>query len=476
VKRKALPPEASEDGGRSDGMERDSLLEKLASLDSRHLAEVLLSLTESSEEVDRAVSRLTASPKENIRRFKAGLAALKRRRRFIPIYESGRFADKLCSLLDDLDASAVEPRVGVELVASFYRSDAAVFEACDDSNGSVGDVFRSDAQERFVRYAAACEEKDWIIEVVIDLMGEDPYGVRDAVVEAASLYLPEGALRILADRLWSAGESEDREVDPRFRRERIGGRWFGLVEMVARQLNDPHLFERARRTRWPDLGTAACFDIATVWFAAGDPKMALSWLGRIDPGESFLADKRDDLLISIFRKLDRRGELETLLRRRFAAYRSHERLRELLEVIGVEQGEEMIDEAAEAILHSANFSSSDACFLLKCSRAEEAAKYILDRRARLDGDMWYDLHPLAESMEAAAQPLAATVVYRALLDSVLKRAYTRAYGHGVRQLQRLDHLAEEIVNWGEVLPHREYFAGLREHHGRKSSFWGRYDG
>ena len=77
-------------------------------------------------------------------------------------------------------------------------------------------------------------------------------------------------------------------------------------------------------------------------------------------------------------------------------------------------------------------------------------------------------------MESAARPLCASVIYRALLDSILRRARTKTYAHGVRYLKKLDILAKSVLNWHSAANHAVYMEHLRQKHGRKRSFWTRY--
>lgn len=405
---------------------------------------------------------------DSIRAFKAGLAALRRRKRFVPYRASGAFAADLRELLAGLN-DGIAPRMGVELVAAFYRLDSAVFEACDDSDGTVGDVFRFDARDRFVHYAIQFEDKAGLADLLFDLLEEDDYGVRDSVLDAVARYLPELTLRSLAERERKAAEALAPQNHP-IRDSKRNHRLI-LVELIARQLNDPRLFERARRAHVPELGTAACTEIAKAWLAAGHPAVSLGWLERIDAADRFMAYERDELLATIYRELGRRDELEQLARRRFRASRSREALEELLNVIGPQYQDEVVAEATEIISRSIDFAAHDAAFLLECGDAGSAATYVVRRQAQVDGDYWSSLVPLARGFEEAEQPLAATVIYRALLDSILARAQTRTYGHGARYLRRLDGLSLSVADWKGVSPHTEYVASLRQRHARKTSFW-----
>ncbi len=407
-----------------------------------------------------------------IRRFRSGLAALRRRRRFIPYGEAPAFARDLRGLLDLTASPTTDPRTGAELVAAFFRADAAAFEACDDSDGLVGDVFRMAARDRFTDLASRCDDKAWIADLLFSLLESDEYGVRDSLLDHAARFLPAPVLRSLADRMWAAAHAgSSGHQRERQRIERV--RWLALTGQVARQLRDPELFERALLAHWPDAGPAACVDIAEAWLEAGDATTALGWLERIPPEERFLAYQRDRLLGEVFRRLGRHEDLEALLRRRFLAEPGRETLEDLLEVVAPERREEAIAAATRAIFAADEFASRSAAFLVENERTSDAARYVVQHRARIDGDDWTNLPSLARNLTRAGQSLAATVIYRALLDAILARARTAAYPAGARHLRELARLAGEIADWDGLPTHDEYRTTLRERHGRKVSFWKR---
>ena len=205
---------------------------KLRGLGPEQLSDALLKLAEQSDEAEALVGRLTATTAERIQRFKRGLTGVRRRKRFIRWGETGAYARELRYLLDELRPGVDDPKTGVKLVASFIKSDEAVFRAIDDSSGSVGDVFRLDAREHFARFAAECEDKDWVADQVFELSRQDDYGVRDAVVEVAGQYLPEPVLRDLAQRMWSEAQAttppKEKWDDRDFRRRH----WLILVGLL----------------------------------------------------------------------------------------------------------------------------------------------------------------------------------------------------------------------------------------------------
>ena len=441
--------------------------QQLIELGVEVLAETLLELASRDDAASDLMDRMIATPEENIKRFKAKLVGLKRRRRFIPWGESRAFAGELAALLEDLKAGVDDPRTGCELVAAFYEADCGALGSCDDSNGSVGDVFRFDARDLFVSFASSCEEKEWLGDLLLRLNREDDYGVRDALIDCAGGYLPEPVMRTMIERLWKSAEKESDEYRKRH--------WLRMVESLARQIKDAPLFEKARIASWGKLSTAACIDIARVYLESGDAKTSLSWLERIPAEETFKGDDKNRLLLEVYGKLGQSDKQEEIAWRIFKGYRSDSTLSTLLEVIGEEERERVLTRETTIILQEERLSYSDASFLISVGRMAEAESYLFVRAGQLNGDFYNILLPLAEAMEKDGRMLIATVIYRALLDSILRRAQSKYYSHGVRYLKKLDKLSETISDWRGVAPHAAYLAGLRRDHGRKSAFWGKYD-
>src|ERR671910_1141445 len=77
-------------------------------------------------------------------------------------------------------------------------------------------------------------------------------------------------------------------------------------------------------------------------------------------------------------------------------------------------------------------------------RIDLAAKLVLDHRGTWDGRHYGMLVPAAGALEHD-HPAAATVLYRALIDDILARARSPAYGHAARYLAKL-----EAMSVGEI--------------------------
>lgn len=134
----------------------------------------------------------------------------------------------------------------------------------------------------------------------------------------------------------------------------------------------------------------------------------------------------------------------------------------------------MIENEMADILGEKRLSHSNALFLVETGHPEAAEAYLLERAGMLDGDFYTGLLPLAEAMETGGRALCASIIYRALLDSILNRARAKAYAHGAGHLEKPDMLAPAVSDWRGFERHKLYLKHLRDQHARKRSFWPRY--
>ncbi|MGB5107797.1 MAG: DUF6880 family protein [Candidatus Zixiibacteriota bacterium] len=402
-----------------------------------------------------------------LKSVKRRLASLKSRQRFIDYRESGPFAHELEAVLEEIESVVENPRHGIELIREFIETDGAVLGNSDDSNGSIGDVYKYSARDFFVRYAIQCEDKGWLYDVILGLYRQDEYGVRDFLIEAANSFLTEPWLRRMADEFWELALQESGE----YRRRH----WFLSVEMIARQLKDAGLFERARRTMWPDLSTAACIDIAEVYFESGDTITALRWLERVPPEETVMADARDRLLLNIATRIGDQSRAEQAAWRIFRRYRSAETLSLLLSAVGQEQKDDVLNGEIELIQQDTVLNYSNVDFLIETEYVGVAERYVIDRRDQINGEIYPDLVSWARTFERHERHLVVTIIYRALLDSILRRGISKYYSHGIRYLRKLDQIAPKLVTLGIIAEHENYKATLLSIHKRKFAFWSKYN-
>ncbi|MEA3467819.1 MAG: hypothetical protein U9R57_06305 [Thermodesulfobacteriota bacterium] len=421
-----------------------------------------------SDAADDMVDRLIATPQENTARFKEKLSSLKHSRHFIDWRESLSFSRELEAMLQDLEAGVSDPMTGVELVSAFYETDKRVFDNCNDSSDHVGQVYSFDAKELFVKYASRCENKEKVADIILKLQENDDYGVREILIDSAADCLPETVIRSMITKIQKLVDTSKDEYQKRYKA--------GLIESLARQIKDAKLFAETRISSWEKLTTAAQIGIARVYLESGDANTAHSWLKKISADDTSHGYEQDELLLNIYRQLGEDQKLTELLYKKLKSYRSTDTLQELLDVIGEEKrGDVILAETAE-ILSDKQFRSHDAEFLISIGKIDAAETYLLDRASKINGDLYSSLLPLAQTMETEERSIAASVIYRSLLTSILDRGYTKAYSYGAQYLKQLDTMADSISDWGDFEIHDVFKNRIYEAHKRKRSFWPKYDG
>ena len=157
------------------------------------------------------------------------------------------------------------------------------------------------------------------------------------------------------------------------------------------------------------------------------------------------------------------------------SHHSTDTLQALLDVIGNDKQDEVIANEVALILESSTLRESDAEFLISIEKIDEAEEYLLKRADQLNGDYYVSLLSLAKAMESEKRNLAASLIYRSLLVSILERGYTKAYPHGIRYLKKLDNLTKAITDWKKFNDHETFKDQIFQSHGRKRSFWSKYE-
>jgi hypothetical protein len=436
----------------------------LIRLGAERLAEELLRLAEHSRTAVDRIDFITSSKREILDRFELQLDELCNGE-FYDWRSIEEYADRLKQLLCNLKESIDNSCEGVKRVGQFFERDSAIMESCDDSDGSVGMVFSIDATDCFVHFSKKCEHKEFVAKKLLELALNDQYGLRDQLIEQASECLPEQWLRWLVEQLQQGDEEESYNAH----QSAI------FLQSLARQLRDPQLFEEV--TLRSKLSFISCLGVAQVYLDNGDATRAQGWTERASlefPSTYYLLSYGyQTIRREICRQLgDRAGE-ERMAWEIFRSNRSVERLTELLQTLGEEQREVVVNEETTLILASSkdNLVESDVTFLLQLGHVDAAEEYLMKRTNQLNK---VDYITLTEWVDQLVQnALLASLIYRELINDILQRGYTKAYHYAVDYWFQLQQLSPKISVWEPYLTHQYYQQQVHQEHGRKRSFWQR---
>ena len=112
-----------------------------------------------------------------------------------------------------------------------------------------------------------------------------------------------------------------------------------------------------------------------------------------------------------------------------------------------------------------------ASLLIRLGEPAAAEALLLGEPEQVGSKLYGKLGPLLQALREHDCPRGETVLYRALLQSVLDHAQTRAYGQAAHYLSRLREIAHVTHSLAPLPSHEAFEAEIRARHGRKMTFW-----
>ncbi|MCM2349682.1 MAG: hypothetical protein NDI69_06655 [Bacteriovoracaceae bacterium] len=447
-------------------MDDEDKILKLMQLEKKVLAKTLITLSGKHSDVASAIDRMISDKTANVRRFISGLSAYKSDSNFRGWSEASEFAEELEELLSDLEEGASCPREAIKLLKSFFESDHEIVHRCDDSSGFISNVFRYRATELFVKSATECDDKDWLANILWDLITHNDYGLRDELIDKIGQLLPERNMREIVERLWALHQ-ENKDG------ERIVSRELILLEAMAKGLKDPLLLEKVIREEGENNPNYNNGCLGEMYFLCGDFKKAIHFLEKVEKSSSHYW-KVDDLLLKAYAEVGDVVKQKKMAWDIFRSHRTKEYFEAVLEIEGHSKYQELLKHEIDIIFQDKELKNQNVDFLFEMELFDEAEAYIISRRKNLNGNHYEILADWAELFDLKKKVLVSTFTYRALLDSILERAYSKAYHHGVDYLVKLNEQADLIQDWKGGPTHNCYFENLKNDHKRKHGFWSQY--
>ncbi|MCW2318538.1 hypothetical protein M2322_004107 [Rhodoblastus acidophilus] len=448
-------------------------LEALVGLGSEKLAQIILDEATANAPFRKKVNAALAGAKGAdavAALIDRRLAALEKARAMVAWEKEKDFAADLAATVETIvkELAAADAALAVERLLRFIDTHATVFERIDDSSGRIQDVYWRAAQAApDLAAKMPDDQRAGLIKPLTKSLGVDTHGLGAGVAIALAPLLPEAALAAWERTLKGAGD-DDRTVSVR------------QAIADARGDLDHFLALEAQRPDWRQEPLRA----AEKLFAAGRLDEALSWARREHRGgfayaiETDIAEgrisrphdlQRVDLEARILEAQGDRKAAQALRWQAFETTLNPGPLRAYLKKLGDFEED---DEVARAFAHveaSPNIYLALA-FFAGWPRLDLAAKLVLAHAGRWEGRHYGALGTTGGALEEA-HPLAASILYRALLDDILARGKSQAYGHGARYLAKLGMLSANISDWRTLDDHIAYGQTLRKTHGRKFGFW-----
>lgn len=130
-----------------------------------------------------------------------------------------------------------------------------------------------------------------------------------------------------------------------------------------------------------------------------------------------------------------------------------------------------LDKAFAAVRASKHIDEA-LLFLIEWPKLDLAAQHVMAHAKKWDGSNYEYLVPAADAL-AEDQPVAATLLYRVLIDHILGRGLSAAYEHAAHYMRTLAQLSLRLPENPPFADHAAFVGGLQTRHPRKYGFWQR---
>ncbi|WP_417247249.1 DUF6880 family protein [Celeribacter sp.] len=459
-------------------------IEKLTELPAQKLAQLVLDEAERNVGFRRQVKAALAAksgPEGIAKLIDRRLSGLERAKSFIDWDKARAFRDDLQSLTDTIEAelAPAAPDMAMDRFIRFIATHERVFERVDDSSGHVQDVYYLaiiSAGKLTAQLSAS--EAALLPDKIMARLDETTHGYLADLTKAIAPHLPQSTLArwdAELDAAFAQRKLEEAKLSTDRWHYSMTSQWSKMRQTIAEACGDIDLMITLESGKKPHMQDVQ--GMAGRLLAAGRADEALEWVrkpgSRVKGQDDALSPNRVQIEASILEALGDKSAAQALrwqcFESRLSADILHDYLKNLPDFYDIEP-------ETSALQYGLSHQVPELAlrFYLDWPRLDLAAQVILQHHAHWGGGLWHSLPKTAETLEHE-HPAAATILYRALLDDILKAARTKAYGHGARYLGKLALLAEAADPFlpEGVMAHEAYMAELRKNHGRKSGFWGR---
>lgn len=459
--------------------------DNLAALGAERLAAILVELADGDAGVKRRLRlELAAQAGGDSIAAEIGkrITALKSARSFIDWQKRRDFVRDL-----DLQRAMIADRVtptradlALDLMWRFLDLAEPVINRVDDSTGSVGDVFRSACEDLGAIAVRAKPDSAVLAERVFTALLANDYGVYDGLVPVMLPALGNVGVAHLKSRLTQAlaGRSKGRERDGRADASRRA-----LQDIADGEADvDAYiaLVPAAERST-PHTGA----EIGRRLLAAGRAVEARAALEFARPKQRVVRTRDDDDLYltglgggsaweeTYIEALDATGQQEQAQRLRWAAFEERLSSTHLRAYLKRLPDFEDVEAEERAMRYALGFGSLPVAlnFFREWPDQARAAQLVLTRAPEIDGNLYFLLDPAAQLIESK-YPMAATLLWRAMVEDTLNGAKSTRYKHAARHLLECASLAPSIQDFVGFETHESFVDRLRAKHGRKTGFWG----
>jgi hypothetical protein len=361
------------------------------------------------KQIDIILAGTTGDSKRIISMIKKEISALKKSTRFIDYYESNHFADCLDKLRLHImnDLMSASPIHAAELMTNFINLHESILNRVDDSNGEISGIFVFSCSDLGKIYEHIPCKTEEVVDLVFSKFMTNEFGIQDNIIhDFKSALKPEG-LKILQNKIENALNTRNStEV-------KLG------LEAIADCQKDVDAFIRA-----------------------------CSFIGKPSVHDHLEIARR---LIDAWRSEEAQNE-------RISWFENSLSSDVYSQILNYAKGEFKEDFKKKSIAKAFNHfhPHSGLSFLTNIQEFDEVAKFVRLRIGELSGREYHTLRPVADLLRDI-DPLAATLVYRKLIEPILKEAKSKYYNYASKDLLMCEVLSAKIKDLHNFQDHESYY-------------------
>nr|WP_276081386.1 DUF6880 family protein [Methylobacterium sp. GC_Met_2] len=418
------------------------------------------------------------------------LTALEGARSYIDWQKRRAFAADLSAVVTVIvnELRPLDPGAALDRLRRFLEAADLVLDRVDDGNGAIQGIFER-ASAAYVEIAGALppEAASRVALGLVRPFTDDPFGPLGALLGETVSVLPVDSLAEIDGRLAEAvARPETGQGQKRAAAYQLDNKTeiLRLRQAIADRRGDSEAYVALESQIAP--GSENRTEIAKRLLGVGRAQEALDWIRRKQEPNARRTTTRADLIanfdprvpererlvveIEILDALGRIAEAQNLRWGRFEQELDAPMLRSFLAKLPDFEDEEALHRALD---HAGAFPDPHRAlaFLTTWPDLRRAARLVTDHPTVWNGALQYNILAPAADVLAQDHPLAATILYRRLIDGILDYGRSPAYPHAARYLAELDGLAERLEADVIEPDPAGYRAKLKRDHGRKHGFW-----
>lgn len=441
----------------------------LEELGAKQLAKLLMEISDCDPVLTRRLRMALAARQGGAlkKQMQKRLGELRKSGSYIDWKHGKPFVSEISSLRRSIssDLAKESPADAIDMLWKFIAIAGPCYERYDDSHGSLGQIFEDARQDMGdIARKAQLDPKALSLRI-FGAIQKNEYAEYDGLIPILAPALGASGLTYLR------GLIEARPAGAQKYWQQIA------LKEIADALGDVDAYKAQYSPELQRLPRIAA-EIAQRLLSATRAHEALEVLDNVEEipalDEAAVSGRYIDLSwhqarTSVLEALDRNEEAQAL---RWAVYESTLDANVLKDYLSRLKGFDEVEAEDRALVHTAMFSNVHIAleFLIKWPSLDIAAKMIGVRFNEIDGRHYELIAPAARVMEAR-HCLAAALLHRTQIDFALKHARSKRYRHAARHLQSCESMDGAIADYGLFPGHDAYIKQLRDHHGRKTSFW-----